>query len=174
MKKLLFFLTLSLAMVFTSCSKDEIENTATVSTAGEWYVEVVACDENDNVFREDADLFEIGKWHCLTYNTAANVPTEMIINDLAGFWDYQVPVVVDPATMTFATAGNDWVDNISYECKVKIWGGKIVLNGGKQNNGSVADYIEYNIAFDDDNNAGAYYHHLKVKGVRYSGLEEND
>lgn len=163
-----------LAFVFTSCEKEEIGMTATVKTAGEWYVEVLGCDENDEVIFEDEDLFGIGKWHCLTFNTAANDPTKMYVADLGAFWEYQVEVTVDPVAMTFATAGDDFIENLSYECGVKVWGGKIVVNGGEQNNGSKADYIEYNIAFDDDSYAGVYYDHLKVKGVRYSGLEEND
>lgn len=174
MKKVLYFMTLVLAMVFTSCSKEEIGGTATQEVAGDWYVTVAACDANDNVIYEDDDLYGLGKWHCLTYNTAANDPTKMIIYDQGNFWEYMVVVNVDQATKTFATPNNDFAPNLAYESKVKITNGKIVLNGGKQNNGSVADYIEYNVVFDDDDYVGELYDHLKVRGVRYSGLADND
>lgn len=165
-------MTLILAMVFTSCSKDEIGGTATQQTAGDWYVTADACDASGKVIYED--VYGAGKWHCLTFNTAANDPTKMYLTDQANFWDYYVPVTIDPVSMTFSTTGNGFVDNMSYECKVKIWDGKIVMNGGTQNNGSVADYIEYRISFSDDEYAGEVYDHLLVRGVRYSGLADND
>lgn len=165
-------MTLILAMVFTSCSKEEIGGTATEKTAGEWYVTVDACDASGEVLYEDP--YGMGKWHCQTFNTAANDPTKMYLTDQGNFWYYYVPVTVDPVNMTFATANNGFVDNLSYESKVKVWDGKIVLNGGKQNNGSVADYIEYKIVFDDDENVGVAYDYFLVRGVRYSGLADND
>lgn len=174
MKKVLYFMTLILAVMLTSCSKEEIGGTATQQAAGDWYVTVVACDANDNVVFEDDELFGMGKWHCLTYNTAANDPTKMIISDQGNFRDYMVVVNVDLASMTFSTPNGDFAQNLSYDCKVKVTNGKIVLGGGKQVNGSVADYIEYNITFSNDDNAPAYYDHLKVTGVRYSGLADND
>ena len=55
-----------------------------------------------------------------------------------------------------------------------ITGGKIIKNGGVQNNGSKADYIEFYVSFSDDAYPAAYgYANYKVSGVRYSGLEEN-
>lgn len=174
MKKILYFATMLLAMVMTSCSKEEIGGTATQEVAGDWYVRAVGCDANDNIIFEDEDLYLAGNWHCLSYNTAANDPTKMIIYDEGNFWDYMVVVNVDQKSMTFSTPNNDFADNLAYESKVKIWGGKIVMNGGVQNNGSAADHIEYNVIFDDDPYAGKLYDHLKVIGVRYSGLAEND
>lgn len=167
-------MTLILAVMLSSCSKEEIGGTATQEVAGDWYVTVVACDANDNILYEDDQLFGMGHWHCFSYNTAANVPTQMIISDQGNFWDYIAVVNVDPVSKTFSTENNDFVQNLSYDCKVKITNGKIVIGGGKQNNGSVADCIEYDIVFDDDDNAGVAYDHLKVRGVRYSGLADND
>lgn len=174
MKKILYFATLLLAVIMTSCSKEEIGGTATQEVAGDWYVEVVGCDENDNIIYEDEDLYGAGRWNCLSYNTAANDPTKMVIYDQNNFWGFMVVVNIDQASMTFSTPNNDYAENLVDEPKVKIWGGKIVKNGGVQNNGAVADYIEYNVAFSDDEYAGEFYDHLKVKGVRYSGLADND
>ena len=58
---------------------------------------------------------------------------------------------------------------------VTITGGKIVKDGGVQNNGSKADYIEFYVNFSDDDYPANYgYAKYHVYGVRYSGLAEND
>lgn len=174
MKKILYLATMLLAMVFTSCSKEEIGGTATQNVAGDWYVKVVGCDASDNIIYDDDELYGYGMWHCLTYNTAANDPTKMIIYDDGNFKNYMVVVNIDQATNTFATPNNDFAPNLASNNNVKITNGKIVFNGGKQNNGSPADYIEYNLYIDNDKYAGDIYDHLRVIGVRYSGLADND
>lgn len=178
MKKVLYFAALLLTMTLaTSCEKEEVGNTATVETAGQWYVTVDAVDESGNVVFEDADLFGLGRNLLLTYNSSANNPNEMIVDDLGNFWEYKVKVVVDPVNMTFATnttEDNNLVEDYE-DVNVTITGGKIVKNGGVQNNGSKADYIEFYVAFSDDSYPAAYgYAKYHVYGVRYSGLAEND
>lgn len=167
MKRYLYTIWCALiALALNSCSQDEPEMTATVALAGQWYVTVDIADANGTVIEEDP--YEMGRMMHLTFNTAANVPTEMFVSDNATFWDYQVRVNCDVNALTFQTA--DWAENLSYDCQVKIWNGKVVKNGGKQNNGSPADTIEYLIQFSDDEYAIVY----KVSGIRYSGLVEND
>lgn len=75
------------------CEKDEIGNTATEALAGEWKVTVDAVDEGGNVIAEDFN----GIGHILmnTYNTAANTPTEMYVDDIGHFWEYKVRVKSD-------------------------------------------------------------------------------
>jgi len=86
-------------------------------------------------------------------------------------------VTVDPVNMTFATnttENNNLVADYE-DINVTISKGKIVKDGGKQNNGSVADYIEFYVSFSDDPYPEKYgYSSYKVSGVRYSGLSEND
>jgi len=176
MKKVLYFAAMLLTMTLTtSCEKEEVGNTATVATAGQWYVTVDAVDESGNVVYEDADLFGLGRVLLLTANTAANSATEMIVDDLKNFWGYRVKVTVDPVNMTFATNTTENNNLNGEDINVTITGGKIVKDGGVQNNGSKADYIEFYVNFSDDQypaaNGYAKYH---VYGIRYSGLAEND
>ena len=159
----------------TSCEKEGVGNTATVATAGQWYVTVDAVDESGNVVYEDADLFGLGRVLLLTANTAANSATEMIVDDLQNFWGYRVKVTVDPVNMTFATNTTENNNLNGDDINVTITGGKIVKDGGVQNNGSKADYIEFYVNFSDDQYPAAYgYAKYHVYGIRYSGLAEND
>ena len=175
MKKVLYLATLLFCAVFTSCEKEEVGNTAGVATAGQWYVTVDAVDESGNVVYEDADLFGLGRVLLLTANTAANSATEMIVDDLQNFWGYRVKVTVDPVNMTFATNTTENNNLNGDDINVTITGGKIVKDGGVQNNGSKADYIEFYVNFSDDQYPAAYgYAKYHVYGIRYSGLAEND
>jgi hypothetical protein len=176
MKKVLYFAAMLLTMTLTtSCEKEEVGNTATVATAGQWYVTVDAVDESGNVVYEDADLFGLGRVLLLTANTAANSATEMIVDDLQNFWGYRVKVTVDPVNMTFATNTTENNNLNGDDINVTITGGKIVKDGGVQNNGSKADYIEFYVNFSDDQYPAAYgYAKYHVYGIRYSGLAEND
>ena len=177
MKKVLFFATLLLCMGLTSCEKEDIGGTATESMAGEWYVTVDAADANGNVVEGFEDLFGLGKIHVLTYNASDNNPNVLIVDDLENFWGFKAKTNCDQKTLTFSTStseNNNLVDGYD-DINVTITGGKIIKNGGVQNNGSKADYIEFYVSFSDDAYPAAYgYANYKVSGVRYSGLEEND
>ena len=49
MKKVLYFAAMLLLPAFLiSCEKDDIEKTATVSMAGQWYVQIDAVDDDGN------------------------------------------------------------------------------------------------------------------------------
>ena len=175
MKKVLYFATLFICIAFVSCEKEEIGGTATESLAGQWYVTVDAADESGNVVEGFEDLFGLGRHLLVTSNTAANTPNEMIIDDLGNFWTYRVKVTCDVNTLTFAT-GSQTVPNLNGDpIEVTISNGKIVKDGGVQNNGSKADYIEFYVSFSDDDYPATYgYKNYKVSGIRYSGLAEND
>ncbi len=175
MKKVLYLATLLFCAVFTSCEKEEVGNTAAVATAGQWYVTVDAADESGNVVEGFEDLFGLGRHLLVTANTASNSATEMIVDDLQNFWGYRVKVTVDPVNLTFATNTTENNNLNGDEINVTISGGKIIKDGGTQNNGSKADYIEFYVSFSDDAYPAAYgYKNYKVSGIRYSGLTEND
>ncbi len=161
--------------VFTSCEKEKVGNTETMAMAGQWYVTVDAADESGNVVEGFEDLFGIGRHLLVTSNTAANSASEMMIDDLGNFWMYRVKVSCDINSLTFAT-GSQTVENLNGDpIEVTISNGKIVKDGGVQNNGSKADYIEFYVSFSDDPYPAAYgYKNYKVSGIRYSGLAEND
>ena len=177
MKKVLYFATLLLCMGLTSCEKEDIGGTATESMAGEWYVTVDAADANGNVVEGLEDPFGLGKIHVLTYNASDNNPNVLIVDDLQNFWAFKVKTNCDQNTLSFATSTSDNNNLVTdYEdINVTITGGKIIKNGGVQNNGSKADYIEFYVSFSDDPYPAAYgYANYKVSGIRYSGLAEND
>lgn len=161
MKKILYMLLAS-AVLAVSCAKDPIENTATVSMAGEWYVTVDAVDENGEVLYEDP--YGMGPFVVSTFNTAANKADEMYVFDNYNFWEFQVQVKADPATMTFASDGMS--PNLSYESKVEITGGKITVGGAETPSGMPADAIEFCVQFDDDDYGFIY----KIHGFRYTGF----
>lgn len=163
MKKLIYVLAASVAL-FSSCAKDPIENTATVGMAGEWYVTADVVDENGEVLYEDL----MGPFIVSTFNTAANVPTEMYVYDNANFWDFQVQVKADAAAMTFATDG--MASNLTYESQVQITGGKITYGAAKTPSGQPADAIEFCVKFDDDDDGFTY----KIHGYRYTGFTADE
>ena len=196
MKKVLYFAAaLLLGFTFTACEKEDIENTATVNTAGQWYVTVDAVDENGNVPDGFEDFFGLGRFQILTYNTNANIGSEMFIDDQGEFWEFKFKVNTDQQTRNFSAsnipyneemqeyadaiaAGNPILDGDGEVLQgetATITDGKILLQAGRQNNGSPADSIVFYISFSDDPFPARYgYAKYKVSGIRYSGLVEND
>ena len=175
MKKVLYFAALLFCAGLTSCEKDDMGGTATESMAGEWYVTVDAADESGNVPEGYEDFFGVGRVNMITSNTAANVATELMVDDLGNFWTFRVKTTADPNGMTFATNTTENNNLNGDDINVVISGGKILKGAGRQNNGSVADSIVFYVSFSDDPYPAKYgYAKYKVSGIRYSGLVEND
>ena len=166
MKRAIYFLIMITGVLMTSCDKDDIGDTVTVALAGEWYVTMDGVDANGNVLLEDA--FGLGHKMLYTYNTAANVPTEMYVDDAKNFWDYKVRIKSDVKALTFSTEGA--VANEKYDCDVTIEGGKVLLGAATTPHGTPVDSIVFYVSFSDDTNAPAYYSKIKVAGYRYTGL----
>ena len=164
MKKVLYLATMLLCMAFTACQKEEIGGTATQNLAGEWYVKANVVNADGSVIE---DPYDLGRFLIMTYNTTANNPNEIWVDDNKKFWNFKVKANGDINALTFGatSAENQRGDEIT----VTITNGKILKNGGVQNNGSPADYITMDVEFSDD--PGTIY---RLEGVRYSGLEEND
>jgi len=180
MKKLVYSILAIAALTLASCEKDPIGGTAVEALAGQWYVQVDGYDTvGDSIVEAD---FGGGRTLLLTYNNAANDPTKLYINDLGNFWDYIVLIDCDLKTMTFGSATA--VPNESYPCNVTVTNGKIVKNGTKTPSGAPADYIQFDINFDDDDLTGSGFPGMsfgdlygfdvyRVSGWRYTGLEAN-
>lgn len=189
MKKSLYsiFALMAMLVAFTSCEKDEIENTATVEMAGEWHVNVELVAPDGEVL--DGNWFGDGTYNIATSNTAANVPTEMwLLDAVCTYYPYQVKINVDPSNMTFSATNAEnlfgpsaWLLE-NYEMvageTVTITGGKIVKNGTTTPSGMPADYIEFYISFSDDPflddpelPEGC---RLKVSGFRYTGFADDE
>lgn len=182
MKKIFYFVALSLVLFGTSCEKEEIGGTATEAMAGQWYVTVDGVDENGNLALDDPDFLNVfgdGPFIINTYNTSANDPTKMFVGDLGdAYAGFTARIDADQAALTFASNGeveNESVnDNARWEA-LTITGGKILPGAGHQKNGSVADSIIFYVSFKGDPYPAAWGHaKYRVSGVRYSGLAEND
>ena len=192
MKKVLYSAALLLLATLTSCEKEDIENTATVNMAGQWYVQVDAVDDAGNPIKNGEDYFGFGRVLIVTSNTAANSTSEMLIDDLGSFdvaagygngnypsYSLKSKINVDLGALTFSSNNaTNMSDKNKFDSDlypITIEGGKILPGAGRQNNGSVADSIVFYVKyagdpwFPDDG-----YAKYKVSGIRYSGLVEND
>lgn len=171
MKKAIYLLLMAVCAVMTSCEKEEIGGTATQALAGEWYVTADAVDEYGNVLEED--FFGIGHFHVNTYNTAANVPNEIWVDDLGNFWEFKVKASADVNNCTFCTP--DSVANVYYDCKVLIEGGKILPDAATTPHGTAADSIVFYVSFNDDTYPEEFgFAKYRISGYRYTGLASDD
>ena len=90
MKKVLYFA--ALLFLATACEKEDIENTAAVSMAGQWYCTVDAVDDAGNPITQTLDgspndgenYFGLDnpRTLILTYNTAGNSANEMWVDNM--------------------------------------------------------------------------------------------
>lgn len=168
MKKAIYALMLCVGgLLFSSCEKDEVGSTATEALAGEWYVTVDAADEAGNTVAEDP--FGLGHIFVLTYNTAADIPTEMYVSDEGNFWNYKVRVNSDVNNLTFSTNGD--TQNEAYDCLVNIEDGRLLPQAATTPSGMPADSIVFYVSFSDDTNGFIKY---KVSGYRYTGFEADE
>ncbi|MBQ4083440.1 MAG: hypothetical protein IJC77_04145 [Bacteroidaceae bacterium] len=171
MKKAIYLLLMAVCAVMTSCEKEEIGGTATQALAGEWYVTADAVDKYGNVLEED--FFGIGHFHVNTYNTAANVPNEIWVDDLGNFWEFKVKASADVNNCTFSTP--DSVANAYYDCKVLIEGGKILPDAATTPHGTAADSIVFYVSFNDDTCPEEFgFAKYRISGYRYTGLASDD
>lgn len=170
MRKYILLLMLAVAFSFTACEVEtdvEAGGTSVEKMAGLWTVTVDAVDDAGNVL--GPDFFGLGYSQVSTYNTAANVATEMWIDDSANFWDYKLKVATDYAARTFTSNGEK--DNVSYESKVTIDGGKVLEGAATTPSGMAADSIIFYISFNDDTSPEEYgFAKYKVSGFRYTGF----
>ena len=162
---------MAISAIMVSCEKEEIGGTATQSLAGEWYVTANVVDENLEVLAED--FFDMGQFHVNTYNTAANVPNEIWVDDLGNFWEFKVKATANVDNYTFSTP--DSAANAYYDCKVLIEGGKILPGAATTPHGTAADSIVFYVSFSDDTYAPYYgYAKYQFTGYRYTGLASDD
>ncbi|MCC8197587.1 MAG: hypothetical protein LIP06_03180 [Tannerellaceae bacterium] len=170
MKKIILLSIMIAGAFLTSCEKDKIGGTATESMAGEWYVTVDAMNADGSTWGEDP--FGIGHFLIATYNTAANVESEIWVDDCEQFWDFKVKANADPGTLTFSVTD---AENEYYDCQVSVLDGKILLGAATTPSGMSADSIVFKVSFSDDTNTTNYgFDHYKISGYRYTGLANDD
>lgn len=163
MKKILLF-AISALLVAVSCSKFEPGGTATEALAGNWYC-VVFIPDGDGGWEPYKGL------EVMTYNTAANVSSEIWLDDLGAFWGTKCKVAAEPSTGRFGEIGTEFLD-VYYGVPQMIWGGRVIKGGAiAPGTGSVVDRIEFFIAFSDDYEpyADPYY----ITGYRRTGFPED-
>ena len=172
MKKVLYAILALATLTLASCEKEPVGGTATEKMAGQWYVQVQGVDAKGAVLFEDEDLFGIGNFWLLTYNTSANSADSMWVSDVDGaFWEFQIKVGCDQANETFGVkAGADILNGITAD----ITNGKILRQAATTPSGAKADSLVFEVLFSDDPYAGVYYDHLRVSGYRYTGLANDD
>jgi hypothetical protein len=177
MKKYMILLFASLTFALAGCEREtEPGGTAVEKMAGDWWV-TVDMVENGTVVAKDL----VGHIQMSTYNTAANLPTEMFVDDLANFWDYKGKVKADAGLLTFGS--EDEVTNLSYEdSKFKITNGKILLNQALSPSELPVDSIVFEVSFNDDGYyddndeyvAAPYAYTYRVSGFRRTGFADDD
>ncbi len=146
-----------------SCKKEPIVGgTAVQSLAGEWWVKI---DDGKNAG------FGPGYYNFSTYNTAANVPTEMWVDDdnnAKSFWDIKGKVTTNVATKTFSGAN---IANQDYKSTFTITNGKIIPNGARASaTRDVTDSIYFQIQFSDDSPIVTH----TVTGYKRTGFSQDD
>ncbi len=170
MKKTIYLSLICAGLLFAACEKEDVGQTATVAAAGQWYVTYDGADAAGNVVAED--VYGAGRTLLYTYNTAADTPAEMFVDDMENFWSFKVRVNLDLNTLTFGTDGS--AANDYYDSGVTIDGGKILYGAAINPHGTAADSIVFYVTFSDDEAVGKYYDKLKVSGYRYTGLASDD
>ncbi|MCM1137950.1 MAG: hypothetical protein NC221_07380 [Duncaniella sp.] len=163
LKTLKYIIVAIFALAVSSCDKEDIGGTATQDLAGEWMVKADLADANGNVIAEDP--YGMGYFQVITYNTAANIPTEMWISDTGNFWKFTAKVPCDAAAQTFGSTNA--LQNQDYDCTLTITNGKVTYGGTLSPSGAIADAIEFTISFSDDE-PGVYY---RISGYRRTGLQ---
>lgn len=165
MKKILFtILSVAVALSSVSCNKFPHEGTATESIAGDWSCTVYYAKGNEWVPYRTADY--------MTYNTAANVPTEIWLDDCETFWKTKCKIDADVANLSFGAIGKEYTD-IYNDVAQKIFGGKVTKKGAiAPGSGSTVDKIEFFIQFSDDEEPYAYTYY--IVGYKYTGFPEDN
>jgi hypothetical protein len=156
--KTLYAIMIALFMTLGSCQKDElIGGTAVQSMSGEWWVK----------YTVGTAPYSAAYFHFSTYNTAANLPTEMWLEDLHTFWDMKGKVNVDLSNQTFSATNTK---NTYYDMTFTIKTGKVIPMGAKGPvSKAVTDSIYFEAEFSDD--PGTTY---KLSGYRRTRYAEDD
>jgi hypothetical protein len=160
-------LVLLLAIIgLAACEKEdpEIKNTATYPVSGEWWVTY-------QVRNTEGQLEDVGGGYypLLTFNTASNTADSIWVSDAGSFWDYQVKADLDLPNMAFSVNEGQ---NISYESKVRLANGKVLMGQGRSTSGVVTDSLYLEVAFDDDTEPFSTTY--IVSGHRRTGFLEDE
>jgi hypothetical protein len=170
MKKRLYSILLGLLVAVTGCDNDtDAGGTTARNLAGEWWVKVEIRDDGN---WEDITAAWLGVDRILvsTYNTAANLPTEIFVDDHANFWDFKGKVKADAVNFTFGAP--DIVTNLQYDDSEFIVNeGKVLKSVGFSKTGVATDSITFIVSFNDDDPEWLEY---RFSGHRRTGFLEDE
>ena len=162
MNKNILTITITFIVVFlSSCKKEaEVGGTAVQSLAGDWFVE---------------DMSDLGNfYHLTTYNTAANLATEMWLDDNGSGWTptgsaFKGKISADVSNLTFS-ATNATNTNTAYPITLTIKNGKIIKKGTKgPESKSPTDSIYFEVVFSSQPTTT-----YKMSGYKRTGFEEDE
>lgn len=163
MKKMiykLFAVVLSLGVI-TACELDdpEIEYAAVTELSGEWYVQYEYQETDGSWTNPDWGYYKI-----ITSNTAANVETEMLIDDTDG-WGTMYKVTVNG--LNFSVTGA--TELASSTGDVTVTNGVVIQDGGLSTSGVVTDSIHFEFVQPSDDPTV-----YRASGVRRTGFLEDE
>ncbi|MDB5121393.1 MAG: hypothetical protein JWN56_2611 [Sphingobacteriales bacterium] len=164
--------TLLVALSLGSCKKESPDpgGTAVQAVAGEWWVQVRDADGN---FTPD---FAEDYYHFATYNTAANSPTEIWIDDLESFWAIKGKINVNVSALTFSSSAP--IGNVYYESQFTVANGKIINSVSKGPvSKAVTDSIYFETTLSDFEDADGNVlpdKVFKLSGYRRTRFSEDD
>jgi len=157
MKKYFIYILFLFVIAFSSCDvKEEYEqiNSQVMEASGEWWIK----------FSKTG--YETGYLKVLTFNTAADVATEMWISDNGNWKNIKVKCPVNIENLTFAGTN---LANTTTSMTVVIKNGKITKGGGLSTSGVVTDKISFEIELSGE--PGVTY---KAEGTRKTGFVEDE
>lgn len=157
----LFGAGIVVCLVLAACTKKpDIENTAGVKMAGEWFVEYF---EDANPSAPLLDHHTI----LLTYNTADPNAQQMWVDD-HNVWPFKSKVNVDFSSLLFSATDNAPNTAVAGE-SVKLYEGKVIPRGGFSKTGTQVDSIYLRLEFSDD--PGNIY---QIRGHFRTGFFEDE
>lgn len=155
------FFALVLIISSASCRKEPVAGgTVTQKLAGEWWVQ----------FPDDDEYFGgAGYLPFSTYNTAANSPDSMFVDDLKGIWEIKGKVKIDVSNQTFSAEN---IVNEYYDSTFSIIDGKILTGAATApGSGDKTDSISFSFTLSDDDVPGTVHH---AAGYKRTGFSEDD
>lgn len=157
MKNYLILLVVVFGLIFSSCDvKEEYQqiNSQVMEASGEWWIK----------FSKTG--YESGYLKVLTFNTAADVATEMWLSDNGNWKNIKVKCPVNISDLSF---GGTNLANTSTSMSLTIKNGKITKGGGLSTSGVVTDKIAFEIELSSE--PGVTY---KAEGTRKTGFIEDE
>lgn len=153
-------LSLLALTMFVSCDEGgdpDIGGTAVESMAGDWYVKYLVDGE---------DIYGLGYKLLSTYNTAANVSTEIWVDD-HDLWPLKVKATSNTSDLTFS--GTNMENIAGTDLTATITEGKILKEAATTSGGNISDSIYIQIEFSDD--PGTIY---TLEGYKRTGFADDE